>query len=159
MVIFEYGTVVKKSTYKYLRTEKPPSCKEEQRKDAIGKHPSREDATFILEVFKIAIIGSDEILGLISLIAIADRRIQINLLAVSKENRGNKKMFEGIAGNLIAWSCREAVKRFGEDACVSLIPKTRLRKHYMTQYGMMEAGRSLFLSDEPLLKILEQHVL
>lgn len=110
-------------------------------------------------VFKITLVGSDEILGLVSLIEHNDKRIQINLLAVSKENRGKKKIYDGIAGNLIAWACREAVKQFGEDACVSLIPKTKLAKHYMKEYGMMEAGESLFLSDEPLLIILEKYKL
>ena len=109
------------------------------------------------QVFKITLDGSDEILGLVSLIEHNDKRIQINLLAVSKENRGKKKIYYGIAGNLIAWACREAVKRFGEDACVSLIPKTKLIKHYIREYGMMEAGQSLFLSDEPLLIILEKY--
>jgi hypothetical protein len=35
------------------------------------------------EVYKLTIAGSDEILGLISLIEHEDKRIQINLLAVS----------------------------------------------------------------------------
>ncbi len=111
------------------------------------------------QVFKITLAGSDEILGLVSLIEHNDKRIQVNLLAVSKENRGKKKIYKGIAGNLIAWACREAVKQFGEDACVSLIPKTKLVKHYMREYGMIEAGQSLFLSDEPLLMILEKYKL
>jgi hypothetical protein len=109
------------------------------------------------QVFKITFEGSDGILGLISLIEHTDKRVQINLLAVSKENRGKKKIYEGIAGNLIAWACREAVKQFGEDACVSLISKTKLVKYYMKEYGMIKAGQSLFLSDEPLLIILEKY--
>lgn len=111
------------------------------------------------QVFKITLLGSDEILGLISLIEHSDKRIQINLLAVYKENRGSKKKYEGIAGNLIAWAGREAVKKFGKDACISLIPKTKLVKQYMKEYGMTEAGKSLFLSDEPLLQILEKYKL
>src|SRR6218665_2170019 len=95
------------------------------------------------EVFKLCMQGSDEILGLVSLIEHNDRSIQINLLAVSKENRGKQKIYVGITGNLIAWACREAVKRFGENACVSLVPKTKLIEHYKRQYGMMEAGKSL----------------
>jgi hypothetical protein len=108
------------------------------------------------ETFKLQVQGSNEILGVMSLIGHEDSRIQINLLAVSKENRGKGKVYEGISGNLIAWACREAVKRFGENACVSLIPKTRLKNHYKKQYGMQEAGISLFLSDEALLQILKK---
>lgn len=111
------------------------------------------------EVYKLTLAGRDDILGLLSLVEHNDKRMQINLLAVSKENRGAKKIYEGIAGNLIAWACREAVKRFGEDACVSLIPKTKLVKHYIKEYGMMKAGQSLFLSDEPLLNMLEEYKL
>src|SRR5688500_13179149 len=62
------------------------------------------------EVFKITLLTSDEILGLVSLIEHDDKSIQINLLAVSRENRGKSKVYKGIAGNLIAWACREAVK-------------------------------------------------
>jgi hypothetical protein len=108
------------------------------------------------ETFKLFIQGSNEILGVMSLIEHEDKRIQINLLAVSKENRGKGKMYEGISGNLIAWTCREAVKRFGEDACISLVPKTRLKNHYKKQYGMLEAGMSLFLSDDALLQVLKK---
>jgi len=111
------------------------------------------------EVYKLSVLGSGEILGLISLVEHDDRRIQINLLAVSRENRGKMKKYGGIAGNLIAWACRESVKRFAENACVSLVPKTQLVRHYMKEYGMVEAGRSLFLSDGPLLKIIEKYKL
>ena len=108
------------------------------------------------ETFKLFIQGSDEILGAMSLIEQEDKRLQINLIAVSKENRGKEKVYEGITGNLIAWACREAVKRFGEDACISLVPKTILKSHYKKAYGMLDAGISLFLSDEALLKILKR---
>lgn len=107
------------------------------------------------EVYKLSIKGSEDILGLVSLFVHADKRVEIKLLAVSNENRGKNKLYSRVAGNLIAWACREAVKRFGEDACVSLVPKTALVKHYMSAYGMLQAGRSLFLSEEPLLNLLD----
>lgn len=110
------------------------------------------------EVYKLTIEGSEDILGLLSLIVHEEeKRIEINLLAVSKENRGKNKVYERIAGNLIAWACIVAVKRFGEDACVSLVPKTDLIKHYMNAYGMMNAGRSLYLSDESLLNLIDTY--
>lgn len=109
------------------------------------------------EVFKITIEGQQDILGLISLTEQADERIAINLLAVSKENQGRNRVYERLAGNLIAWACREAVRRFGENACVSLVPKTKLIKHYMDKYGMRKAGQSLFLSDEQLLILINEY--
>lgn len=50
--------------------------------------------------------------------------MEIYLLAVSKESRGKNKRYEGIVGNLIAFACREAIRLYGEIACVSLISKT-----------------------------------
>ncbi|MCD6065648.1 MAG: hypothetical protein K0S33_474 [Bacteroidetes bacterium] len=109
-------------------------------------------------VYKLMFKDSDEILGLISLIHFADeQRYEINLLAVSKENRGRTKMYDGIAGNLIAYACRLAVKLYAENGCVSLLPKTELRTHYMRKYGMLPAGRQLFLEGLPLLRLLQKY--
>jgi hypothetical protein len=95
------------------------------------------------DVFKLRIKGSDDILGLISLESIeSESRIEIRLLAVSKENRGKNKKFDKIAGNLIAFAGIQAIKKFGEWACISLVPKTELIEHYQVKYFMIQAGRS-----------------
>lgn len=110
------------------------------------------------EVYKLSIKGSQDILGLVSLIVDEkEKRIEINLLAVSKENRGKNKIYDRIAGNLIAWACRIGVKRFEKEACVSLISKTQLKNHYKVTYGMIDAGISLALIGQSLLKILETY--
>lgn len=109
-------------------------------------------------VYKLIEEESNEIVGLISLIHKEDeQRFEINLLAVSKENRGSKKIYEGIAGNLIAYACREAIKWHAIEGCVSLIPKTVLRKHYLLKYGMMDAGIAVFLEGKPLLDLLKKY--
>jgi hypothetical protein len=110
------------------------------------------------DVYKLRIAGNNDILGLISLIDIKDeRRIEINLLAVSRENRGRKKQYDRVCGTLIGFACREAVKQYGINACVSLIPKTKLKKHYISIYGMMDAGRQVFLEGELILNILNTY--
>jgi len=58
---------------------------------------------------------------------------------------------------LIGYACRLAVTQFGENACVTLIPKTKLREHYINKYGMAAAGNSLFLADESLLLIISEY--
>ncbi|WP_395052319.1 N-acetyltransferase [Flavobacterium sp.] len=111
-------------------------------------------------VYKLRISFSDEILGLISLIHFEqEERIEIKLLTVSKENRGKNKKYDGIAENLIAFACREAVKKHAENACVSLFPKTELRSHYINKYGMLEAGLQIFLEGISLFKLLEKNEL
>lgn len=111
-------------------------------------------------VYKLRLSNSDEILGLMSLERFdSDYRIQINLLAVSKENRGKLKKYDGIAENLIAYACREAIKLYAENACVSLIPKTELKQHYIKKYAMLNAGRQVFLEGVALFKLLEKNEL
>lgn len=110
------------------------------------------------DVFKLQIKGSEDILGLISLESFIDEsRIEVRLLAVSKENRGRYKRYENVVGNLIAFACIQSVKIFGEWACVSLIPKTKLINHYIKNYSMLQAGRSLFLDGSELISLINTY--
>ncbi|MBN8702736.1 MAG: N-acetyltransferase [Bacteroidetes bacterium] len=110
-------------------------------------------------VFKLTKLNSEEILGLISLIVIKkEKRIEINLLSVSKENRGRKQKYKGIAGALIAYASREAIKLFGHEACVSLTPKTELKAHYINKYQMLDAGRQVFLEGRFLTNIIKEYL-
>ncbi|MEO4004329.1 N-acetyltransferase [Flavobacterium sp. CAU 1735] len=110
-------------------------------------------------VYKLRILESEVILGLISLTHYPEEsRIEINLLAVSKENRGKEKQYDDIAGNLIGFACKEAVNHYAEIACVSLIPKTKLKKHYITKYGMEDAGKHICLEGLALFRIIEKYI-
>lgn len=110
------------------------------------------------DVYKLRLIENEEILGLMSLkIHIDETRIEIVLLACSIENTGNNKMYDRIAGNLIAFACREAIKWFGADACVSLLPKTELKKYYIIKYGMLDAGRQIYLESNALFTLLKEY--
>ncbi len=112
------------------------------------------------EVYKLRRTDSDTILGLISFINYAEeKRIEIKLLGVSIENRGTKKQYERIAGTLIGFACREAMKCYGIEACVSLVPKTEIKAHYIIKYEMMDAGKQIFLEGLPLLKMLNNYEL
>jgi hypothetical protein len=111
-------------------------------------------------VYKLRRRDNDTILGLMSFINyIEEKRIEIKLLAVSKDNRGINKHYERIAGTLIGFACREALKHYGIEACVSLVPKTELKEHYITKYEMLDAGKQIFLEGLPLLKMLNNYEL
>ncbi len=110
------------------------------------------------EVYKLRKKETKGILGLISLDSHSEEsRIEIRLLAVSKENRGRNKSFEHIAGNLIAFACIKAITLYGEWACISLIPKTKLADHYIREYGIIQAGRSLFLDGAELIELIGRY--
>lgn len=110
-------------------------------------------------LFKLCLMGEEDILGVMALVDFQDdQRIEIKLLATSIENVGKSKMYDGIAGLLVAYACREAVKKYADMACVSLVPKTKLRSHYIEKYGMMVAGKHLFLEGNSLKTILLKHL-
>lgn len=110
------------------------------------------------DVYKLKILETRDILGLISLDNHPEEsRVEIRLLAVSKENRGRKKKFDHIAGNLIAFACVRAITQYGEWACVSLVPKIQLIEHYIGKYAMIQAGRSLFTDGAELIELIKRY--
>lgn len=110
------------------------------------------------EVYKLVTRGSGNILGLVSIDQIPNEwRIHIRLLAVSRENIGKNKEFHGIAGCLLAFVSKLALRNHGELACVSLKPKTALVKHYMQEFGMNRTGMTLSLEFQGILDLLKKH--
>lgn len=110
------------------------------------------------EVFKLVIKGQSDILGLVSIERIpAEWRIHIRLLTVSKENSGSGKVFENIAGNLIAYVSKIAVGDFGELACVSLKPKSSIAQHYIMKYHMNVTGLTLSLEVPEIINLINQY--
>lgn len=110
------------------------------------------------DVYKLKFPDDNEILGLMSIRVISgESRIEIIVLASSAKNTGNSKIYDGIAGNLIAFACRESIKLFVENALVSLYPKTELKSYYMTKYGFQNAGRQIYLANTPLFNLLTKY--
>lgn len=112
------------------------------------------------KVYKLKVEGEDDILGVMGLVDVpGDKRLEIKLLATSKENIGKNKIYEGIAGCLIAFACRSALAKYGVEACVSLIPKTELVSHYIQKYYMINAGWQLFLEGKKLINLIKEYSL
>ena len=109
-------------------------------------------------VYKLTLPEQTEILGLISMEVNDDEsRINIRLLAVSKENIGRAKLYERIAGSLFAYAGHMALDRYGVSAAISLKPKTRLGQHYMDEYGFEQAGINLFMEGKNLRNLLKYY--
>jgi len=110
------------------------------------------------EVYKLTLVGSDDILGLVSIERITEEwRIHIRLLTVSKENKGRNKNYENIAGNLITYVSKIALKEYAELACVSLKPKGAIAKHYFDKYGMNITGATLSIELREILNLLKEY--
>ncbi len=107
------------------------------------------------EIYKLQIEGQSDILGLVSLERIPKEwRIHIRLLTVSSENRGREKKYEHIIGNLLTFVSKLAVKDYAELSCVSLVPKSKIAKHYIEKYDMRITGMTLSLELAEILKLL-----
>lgn len=95
------------------------------------------------DVYKLETKVSNDVLGLISIKIISEElRIEIRLLEIRKDQIGKNKRYQKIAGILIAFACKKAFD-LGFYGFVSLIPKTKLLKHYKDKYGFKQFGRHL----------------
>jgi ribosomal protein S6E (S10) len=110
------------------------------------------------ELYKLRIVGTDDILGLVSCERIPEEwRVHIRLLTVSQENRGGDKKYENIAGNLITFISKIAVKEYAELACVSLKSKGVIAQHYIDKYGMNITGMTLSLEIKEILNLIKTY--
>jgi len=95
------------------------------------------------EVYKLSLISNEQVLGLLSIERVIEElRIEIRLLEISTQNVGKDKLYDRVAGILIAIACKESFKN-GFYGFVSLIPKTKLIRHYKEKYGFEQFGRHL----------------
>jgi len=110
------------------------------------------------EVYKLQIKGSSDILGLVSIERISQEwRIHIRLLTVSKENKGKDKKYDNIAGNLIAYVAKIAIREYGELACVSLRPKSQIAQHYIDKYNMNITGMTLSIEVPEIINLINSY--
>jgi Na+-translocating ferredoxin:NAD+ oxidoreductase RnfD subunit len=70
---------------------------------------------------------------------------------------GRRKVYERIAGNLIAHAAKIAVADYAELACVSLRPKSQLVHHYMAQYNMILTGMTLSIEVPEILELIKRY--
>lgn len=110
------------------------------------------------EVYKLQIVGTNEIIGLISLERIPEEwRVHIRLLTVSKDNKGKEKKYDRIAGNLITYAAKIAIKEYAEYACVSLRPKSQIAQHYIDKYNMKSTGMTLSIEVPEILDLINYY--
>lgn len=110
------------------------------------------------EIYKLFMLGSKDIMGLISIERIPNEwRVHIRLLTVSKENQGRAKKYDRIAGNLIAHAARIAVAEYAELACISLRPKSQIAKYYIDKYKMSLTGVTLSIEVPEILNLMNEY--
>jgi hypothetical protein len=105
------------------------------------------------EAYKLIITSSPAIIqGLLSVSVKADH-VYMNLLESAPFNIGRNKLYEGVAGNLVAFACKLSFQR-GCDGYVSFRAKTRLIEHYTQTLGAIHFGGHLMVIDMEAAKTL-----
>ena len=91
------------------------------------------------EVFKLTILNNSDIVqGLLSLTLESDH-VYMHLLENAPFNIGEKKLYEGVAGNLVAHACKLSFQQ-GFEGFVAFTAKTKLIEHYQKTLGAYTLG-------------------
>jgi hypothetical protein len=105
------------------------------------------------EVYKLTIVNNlDIIQGLISFTIKSDH-IYMNLIESAPFNLGRNKIYEGVAGNLVAFACKVSFQR-GFDGFLTFTAKTKLIEHYEKTLGAYHFGNQLMILETKASSIL-----
>ena len=109
------------------------------------------------EVFKLTTLENPAIAH--GLISISDNHdhVFMNLIESAKFNKGEKKLYRGVAGNLVAFACRIAFEK-GYEGVVAFVAKTQLIEHYrLTLRAKSFAGNRMFVDTRESLSLVKQY--
>ncbi len=109
-------------------------------------------------VFKLTTLNNPTIIH--GLICLTDKQdhIFMPLIESAKFNKGSKKLYRGVAGNLVAFACKTSFEK-GYDGIVSFIAKTQLVKHYETSLGakLFGGGNRMFIDTKEAHSLVKQY--
>ena len=109
------------------------------------------------EVYKISTVSNPGIIhGLLSIEDKGDH-IFMHLVESAKFNKGKSKTYLGVAGNLVAFACKESMER-GYDGYVAFDSKTVLIEHYIKSLGATHLrGQRMYINDNAAKKLIVQY--
>ena len=109
------------------------------------------------EVYKLTIVNNFHVIQGITSLSIKPDHIFLNLIENAAFNRGKTKLYEGVAGNLVAFACRLSFQR-GNDGFVSFHAKTNLINHYTETLKAKHYGNHLMVLDtEAAIRLVDKY--
>lgn len=119
-------------------------------------HKELKDPT--KEVYKLSTINNPFIIH--GLICFTDKHdhIFMHLIENAKFNKGSKKLYKGVAGNLVAFGCKISFEKRYEGV-VSFIAKSQLIQHYHETLGAKQfgSGNRMFIDSREALILVQQY--
>ena len=109
------------------------------------------------KVYKLVIVYNSSIIqGLISLQDRGDH-IFMPLIESNKFNRGDKKIYLGVPGNLVAFACKISFDK-GYGGYVSFESKSKLKDHYNKTLGAhFLFGNFMAIDSKAAVKLIDQY--
>lgn len=105
------------------------------------------------EVYKLTIVKNSNIIQGLIAFTINDDHIYMDLLESAPFNLGKNKLYEGVAGNLVAFACKISFQK-GFEGYVSFTAKTRLIEHYQKTLNANHFGKQLMVINTVAANIL-----
>ncbi len=79
------------------------------------------------------------------------------LIESAKFNKGKDKLYRGVAGNLVAYTCKTSFEK-GYDGVISFVAKTQLIGHYTNTLGAkLFGGNRMFIDTKEALVLVKQY--
>ena len=109
------------------------------------------------EVFKLTIPNNPGIIqGLLSLSFETDH-VYIHLLENAPFNIGQRKLYEGVAGNLVAHACKVSFQQ-GFEGFVGFTAKTKLIEHYKKTLGAFTlSGQRMIIPTQSAQALIDKY--
>jgi len=96
------------------------------------------------DVYKLTIVNNQNVIqGLVSL-SVKPDHVFMHLIESAPFNRGKRKVYAGVPGNLVAFACKLSFQR-GFEGYLSFLSKTNLMDHYEKTLGATNAGGQLMV--------------
>ena len=81
----------------------------------------------------------------------------MHLVESAPFNKGQTKVYVGVAGNLVAYACKLSFQR-GHDGNVSFLSKSQLVDHYVKTLGAFHfGGRIMIIETKSALKLINKY--
>ena len=109
------------------------------------------------EVYKLTIVNNANIVQGIASLTVRTDNVFLHLIENAPFNKGKEKLYEGVAGNLVAFACRLSFQR-GSDGFVSFHSKTNLIDHYVKSLNAIHYGNQLMIiNTEAALRLVNKY--
>ena len=109
------------------------------------------------EIYKLTITNNPTIIqGLLSLTIETDH-VFMNLVESAPFNIGKNKLYEGVAGNLVAFACKVSFQK-GFEGFVAFDAKTKLIMHYEKTLGAYRfGGQRMIIPTQPAQILIDKY--